>query len=69
MEKLLIYLEKVELKKYLKNITKNFWSQIPIHQDLRVSADVGKPIVIEKNEHEISKIFIEMAKKIKLSFD
>ena len=57
------------VEKISKKYQKELLAQIPIHKDLRVSADVGKPIVIEKNEHEISKIFIEMAKKIKLSFD
>ena len=57
------------VEKISKKYNKELLAQIPIHKDLRVSADVGKPIVIEKNEHEISKIFIEMAKKIKLSFD
>ena len=57
------------VEKISKKYKKELLAQIPIHKDLRVSADEGKPIVLEKNEHEISKIFIEMAKRIKLSFD
>ncbi len=57
------------VEKISKKYNKQLLAQIPIHKDLRVSADVGRPIVLEKNSHEISKIFIEIAKKIKLSFD
>ena len=57
------------VEKISKKYNKWLLAQIPIHKDLRISADVGKTIVFEKNEHEISKIFIEIDKKIKLSFD
>jgi len=47
---------------------KKFLGKIPIDIDLRVAADNGKPLVEENPDHKISKIFIEMAKKIKESF-
>ena len=47
---------------------KNFLGKIPINIDLRVAADSGKPLFEKNPEHEISKIFSEMAKKIKQSF-
>jgi len=36
--------------------------------DLRVAADSGKPLVEINPDHKISKLFIEIAKKIKESF-
>ncbi len=47
---------------------KKFLGKIPIDIDLRVAADTGKPLVEKKPDHKISKIFIEIAKKIKGSF-
>ena len=47
---------------------KKFLGKIPINIDLRVAADSGKPLFEKNSEHEISKIFIEMANKIKQSF-
>jgi len=47
---------------------KKFLGKIPINIDLRVAADSGKPLFEKNPEHEISKIFIEMANKIKQSF-
>jgi len=47
---------------------KNFLGKIPINIDLRIAADSGKPLFEKNPEHEISKIFSEIAKKIKRSF-
>ena len=47
---------------------KNFLGKIPINIDLRMAADSGKPLFEKNPEHEISKIFTEMANKIKRSF-
>ena len=47
---------------------KKFLSKITISIDLRVAADSGMPLVAKEPNHEISKIFIEIAKKIKESF-
>ena len=47
---------------------KNFLGKIPINIDLRTAADSGIPLFEKNPEHEISKIFKEMANKIKQSF-
>ncbi len=47
---------------------KDFLGKIPINIDLRVAADTGKPLFEKNPDHKISKIFKEMAKKIKESF-
>ena len=49
-------------------IKKKFLGKIPLNIDLRVAADSGKPLVEINPDHKISKIFIEIAKKIKESF-
>jgi len=51
-----------------KKFNKEFIGKIPIDIDLRTAADNGKPLVEKNPNHKISKIFIEMAKKIKGSF-
>ena len=47
---------------------KKFLGKIPLNIDLRLAADKGKPLVEQSPEHKVSKIFIELAKKIKESF-
>ena len=42
--------------------------KIPFNIDLRIAADSGKPLVEENPDHKISKIFVEIAKKVKESF-
>ena len=42
--------------------------KIPIDIDLRAPADNGKPLFEKNPDHNISKIFQEIAKKIKESF-
>jgi len=56
------------VEKLATNYKKEFLGKVPINIDLRVAADTGKPLVGKSPEHKISKIFIEMAKKIKASF-
>jgi len=56
------------VEKLSKSYNKNFLGKVPIDIDLRVAADNGKPLVEENPDHKISKIFIEMATKIKGSF-
>jgi len=56
------------VEKLATNYKKEFLGKVPINIDLRVAADTGKPLVEKNPEHKISKIFIEMAKKIKGSF-
>ena len=56
------------VEKLATNYKKEFLGKVPINIDLRVAADTGKPLVGKNPEHKISKIFIEIAKKIKGSF-
>ena len=51
-----------------KNLIKTFLGKIPIDPDVGKAADNGKPLVEENPEHKISKVYLELAKKIKSSF-
>ena len=56
------------VEKVSNDYKKNFLGKIPIDIDLRIAADNGKPLVEKDPNHKISKIFKEMANKIKGSF-
>ena len=56
------------VEKVASNFNKNFLGKIPIDIDLRIAAVNGKPLVEKDPNHKISKIFKEMANKIKGSF-
>jgi len=56
------------VEKVASDYKKNFLGKIPIDIDLRIASDAGKPLFEENPDHKISKIFKEMAKKIKESF-
>ena len=56
------------VEKTAKEFSKDFLGYLPIHQDLRVSADKGDPLTHSDPDHKVSKLFIEIAKKIKRSF-
>jgi len=56
------------VERIAKEYNKNFLGKIPIHPDVGKAADNGKPLVEETLEHKISKIYLELAKKIKSSF-
>ena len=56
------------VEKVARDYKKDFLGKIPINIDLRIAADTGKPLVEKNPDHKISKIFLEMAKKIKGSF-
>ena len=56
------------VEKVASDYKKDFLGKIPINIDLRVAADNGKPLFEESPDHKISKIFREIAKKIKGSF-
>jgi len=47
-----------------KEFNKKFLGKIPINTQLRESADLGLPLTFKEPDHEISKIFYEIAKKI-----
>ena len=51
-----------------KEFKKEFLGHIPLNQDLRDSADIGDPLTHSQPDHEVSKIFKNIAEKIKLSF-
>ena len=55
------------VEKLAANYKKEFLGKVPISIDLRVAADTGKPLMEKNPEHKISKIFIDMAKKISTS--
>jgi len=51
-----------------KEFNKNFLGKIPIDPDVGRAADNGKPLVEENSNHKISKIYLEIAEKIKSFF-
>ena len=53
------------VKKASMEFDKKFLGQLPLHEDLRKSADDGSPLTVSKPEHEISKLFIKLAEQIK----
>ena len=55
------------VEKTAKEFNKNFLGKIPLNQDLRNSADNGDPLTHSKPNHEISKVFKDIAEKIKLA--
>jgi ATP-binding protein involved in chromosome partitioning len=56
------------VEKTAKEFNKNFLGKIPIHQDLRDATDKGDPLTHSNPDHEVSKIFKDIAEKIKLVF-
>ena len=56
------------VKKTAEEFNKNFLGQIPIHPEVGKLGDLGTPIVESRPDHEISKIYINFAEKIKSNF-
>ena len=56
------------VEKVASDYKKKFLGKIPIDIDLRTAADTGMPLVEKNSNHKISKIFVEIASKIKKSF-
>ena len=56
------------VEKTAKEFNKNFLGKIPLNQNLRSSADIGEPLTYSEPDHEVSKIFINIANKIKEFF-
>jgi len=56
------------VKKTAEDFQKEFLGEIPINPEVGKFGDEGKPIVETNPEHEISKIYLNFAKKIKLEF-
>ena len=67
-EKNIKFLVKVELKKLRENLIKNFLGHLPIHQDLRSSADNGDPLTHSDPDHDVSILIKNIATKVKQSF-
>ena len=51
-----------------KEFDKEFLGFLPLNEDLRTSADNGEPLTYSRKDHEVSKLFNDIAKKIKQSF-
>ena len=56
------------VKRTAKEFNKEFLGEIPINPEVGKAGDNGKPIVEENSNHEISKIYLEFAKKIKSTY-
>ncbi len=52
------------VERIAKEFGKKFLGKIPINTKLRESADLGLPLAYKEPDHEVSKIFSEIAKKI-----
>ena len=57
-----------DVKKTAEEFNKEFLGKIPINSEVGKAGDNGKPIVEENPEHEISKIYLGFAKKIKSTY-
>ena len=56
------------VEKTAKEFNKDFLGKIPIRQDLRDATDKGDPLTHSNPDHEVSKIFKNIAEKVKLAF-
>ena len=56
------------VKKTAEEFSKEFLGEIPINPEVGKTGDEGKPIVEANPEHEISKIYLELANKIKSTY-
>jgi len=56
------------VKKTAEEFKKDFLGQIPINIEVGKQGDLGIPIVEALPDHEISKIYLELANKIKLKY-
>ena len=56
------------VRKTADEFNKEFLGEIPINPDVGKSGDNGKPIVEENPDNEISKIYLDFAKKIKSTY-
>lgn len=56
------------VKRTAEEFNKEFLGEIPINPEVGKTSDEGKPIVEANPEHEISKIYLELANKIKSTY-
>ena len=52
------------VEKTAKEFNKDYLGKIPLHQDIRASADEGEPLAYAQPQHNISLIFNKIAKSI-----
>ena len=57
-----------EVKKTAEEFNKEFLGEIPINPEVGKFGDEGKPIVEAKPDHEISKMYLNFANKIKSTY-
>jgi ATP-binding protein involved in chromosome partitioning len=56
------------VKRTAEEFDKEFLGEIPINPEVGKNGDEGKPIVEANPEHEISKIYLDFANKIKSTY-
>ena len=56
------------VKRTAEEFSKNFLGEIPIDPEVGKQGDLGMPIVEKNPDHEISKIYLSLAEKIKSNF-
>ena len=56
------------VKRTAEEFSKEFLGEIPINSEVGRYGDEGKPIVESDPNHEISKIFLDFAKKIRSTY-
>jgi ATP-binding protein involved in chromosome partitioning len=56
------------VKKTAEEFQKEFLGEIPINLEVGKCGDEGKPIVEANPNHEISKIYLDLANKIKSTY-
>ena len=56
------------VKKTAEEFKKEFLGEVPIHPEVGKMGDEGKPIVEANPDHEISKIYLNFAEKIKSTY-
>ena len=56
------------VKRTAEEFNKDFLGEIPINSDVGKQGDLGLPIVEKDPQHEISKIYLNLAKKLKSIF-
>jgi len=57
------------VEKTAKEFNKDFLGHLPIHQDLRNATNKGEPLTHSNPDHEVSRLFTQIANKIKASLD
>ena len=56
------------VKRTAEEFDKEFLGEIPLNPEVGKCGDEGKPIVEANPDHEISKIYLDFAKKIKSTY-